>query len=149
MGWGWDGVSPPNLNGLETKRLFFSFCLYQMACTVLSPWTRNQTRTPAVKALSPDHCSIRSSHREASKFGKAYKACVSYRSVLACHLPSTSAKIKWHAAAADLQRPLQEFRLGSRNEASVLRGNWQDRLSDSWIFSGADFMSPILVSPHL
>ena len=32
---------------------------------------------------------------------------------------------------------------------SVLWGNWQDRSSESQIFSGADFMSPILVSPHI
>jgi len=34
-------------------------------------------------------------------------------------------------AAADLQHPLKEFRVESRNEASVLRENWQDRSSDS------------------
>ena len=27
------------------------------------------------------------------------------------------------------------------------RGDWQDRSSDSAIFSGASFMSPVLVSP--
>ena len=32
---------------------------------------------------------------------------------------------------------------------SVLWGNRQDRSSESQIFSGADFMSPILVSPHI
>ena len=34
-------------------------------------------------------------------------------------------------AAADLPHPLKEFRVESRNEASVLRENWQDRSSDS------------------
>ena len=31
----------------------------------------------------------------------------------------------------------------------MLENNWQNRSSDSWIFSGADFTSPILVSPYI
>ena len=39
------------------------------------------------------------------------------------HLPFTSARIKSCAAAADdLQHPLKDFRVESRNEASVLGG---------------------------
>ena len=40
----------------------------------------------------------------------------------------------------------------SRNEALCDRKkNWKDRSSDSYsqIFSGADFMSPILISSHI
>jgi len=43
-------------------------------------------------------------------------------------LPSTSTRIKsCVAAAANLQHPLKEFRVESRNEAFCVLGNWQDR----------------------
>ena len=63
-----------------------------------------------------------------------------------CHrgLLSTSTRIKpWAAAAADLQT-LKEFKVERKNWE-----NWQDRSSDSQIFPGADFMSPIRVSLHI
>ena len=47
----------------------------------------------------------------------------------------------------------KESRVESKSEAlcswSGGGGNWQDRTSDSLIFSGADFMSPVLISPHI
>ena len=48
-----------------------------------------------------------------------------------CHgcLPSTSARITSHATAvADLQHPLKEFRVDSRNEALCVSGNWQGQV---------------------
>ena len=51
-----------------------------------------------------------------------------------CHmcLPSTSARIKAYTAVpADLQQPLRQFRVESRNETLYSLGDWQDRLSDS------------------
>ena len=71
-------------------------------------------------------------------------SCVNYKLALsmgACH-----------TAAADLQHPVKEFRVESRNEAFCAGGcggGWQDRSSDSSIFSGADFLSLTLESPHI
>jgi len=46
--------------------------------------------------------------------------------------------------------PRKEFREENKNEALCAQGkNWQNRSSDSYIFSGANFMSPSLVSPHI
>ena len=57
------------------------------------------------------------------------------------HLPSASTEIEPHAAiAVDLQQSLREFRV----KHSVLQGIWWDRSLDSWIFSGTDFMTPVL-----
>ena len=42
--------------------------------------------------------------------------------------------------------PPREFRVKSRSETLCALANWQDRSSDSQEFSGADSMSPILVS---
>ena len=68
-----------------------------------------------------------------------------------CHrgLLSTSTRIKpWAAAAADLQHSLKEFRVESRNQALCAPENWQDGSLDSQIFSGADFMSPVLIRKY-
>ena len=50
-------------------------------------------------------------------------------------LPSTSTRIKLcSATAAEVQHPLKEFRVESRNEAFCAGGcggGWQDRSSDS------------------
>jgi len=57
-------------------------------------------------------------------------------------LPSISARIN-SCAVADLQHTLKE-RTEIRH--SVLPENWQDRSSDTLIFSGACFISPVLIS---
>ena len=58
------------------------------------------------------------------------------------------------AAAVDSQHPLKGVEGGeAETRHSMLRkgrwGNWQNRTSDSQIFSGANFMNPVLVSPHI
>lgn len=62
-------------------------------------------------------------------------------------LPFTSARIKsCDTEAADLEHHLKELRVEAKMRHSVLEGvveSWQDR---SQIFSGANFMSAILVS---
>ena len=52
-------------------------------------------------------------------------------------------------AATDFQHSLNGAQGGEWKWSTLCsRGkNWQDRSSDTWIFSGVDFMSPILVSP--
>ena len=64
-----------------------------------------------------------------------------------CHL---STRIKsYAAAAADLQHPLKGVQGGEQKRATLCSGkSWQDRSSDSQIFWGANFLSPILISPH-
>ena len=65
------------------------------------------------------------------------------------HLPSTSTRIKSCAAvAAHLQHPLKESRMESRNEALCVLGKLAGQVLKQ-IFVGADFMSPILISPHI
>lgn len=69
-----------------------------------------------------------------------------------CHgcLPSASTRIKSCAAVAtDLQHALEEFKVESRREALCAPGNWQARSLDSQMFLGADFMNPLLISPHM
>ena len=64
------------------------------------------------------------------------------------HLPSTSTGIKL-CAAADLQHPLVGVQGGEQKRGILCSGkSGQDRSSDSYIFSEADSMNPILVS-HL
>ena len=67
------------------------------------------------------------------------------------HVPSTSKRIKsCSAATAELQHPVKAVQSGRINEALCDQGNTsKDRFSDSQIFSGANFMSPILISPHI
>ena len=67
------------------------------------------------------------------------------------HLPSTSTRIKsWAAAAADLQHPRKGAQDGDQEWGTLCSGkNWQNRPSDSKIFSGDDFMSPMLASPRI
>ena len=71
------------------------------------------------------------------------------------HFLSTSTRIESCAAAAvGSQHPLKGVEGGeAERRHSVLRkgtwGNWQNRASDSQIFSGANFMNPVLVSPHI
>ena len=67
------------------------------------------------------------------------------------HLPFTSKMIKsCSAAAAEPQHPMKAVQSGRINEALCDQGNTsEDRFSDSQIFSGANFMSPILISPHV
>ena len=67
------------------------------------------------------------------------------------YLPSACTRIKSCAAAvADFQCPLKGFQGGEQKRDTLCSGkNWQDRSSDSWILSGADFMSLILVSPYI
>ena len=63
-----------------------------------------------------------------------FKYCVCQLQIGTCHgcLPSTSTRIKSCAAAvADLQHPLTELRMDSRNEAPVFPKTWHDRSSDS------------------
>lgn len=36
-----------------------------------------------------------------------------------------------------------------RYSALGCQGEWQNRSSEGWVFSGEDFMSPILVSLHI
>ena len=76
--------------------------------------------------------------------------CVNYKLALAVYL-STTTRIKSYAAgAAGSQYSLKGVEGGDQNEALCAWGqNWQDRFSDSQIFSGTDFMSPILVSSHI
>ena len=66
------------------------------------------------------------------------------------HLWSTSIRIKsCTAVAADLQYPLKGVQHGEQKKGTLCSGkHWQDRSSDGQIFSGANFMSPNLVSPH-
>ena len=70
-----------------------------------------------------------------------------------CHgcLPFTSTRIKSCAiAAADLQHLLKEVQDGDQEWGTLCSGkNWQSRPSDSKIFPGEDFMSLILISPHI
>ena len=67
------------------------------------------------------------------------------------HLPSTSTRTKSHAAAAaDFQLPLKGVQGGEQKWGPPCSGkNWQNRSSDSHIFSGDHFMSPILASPRI
>ena len=68
-----------------------------------------------------------------------------------CHecLPSTSTRIKsCAAAAADLQHPLKKFRLENRNEVLCAPGKLAGQVFRK-LFSRADFISPILVFPHI
>ena len=63
------------------------------------------------------------------------------------HLPSISTRIKsYAAAAADFQHPLRGVHGEQQKWATLLLwGKWQNRASDSWIFSGASFRHPVLV----
>ena len=64
------------------------------------------------------------------------------------HLPGTSMRIKSCAAtAADLQHPLKEFRVEGRNEAFCAPRKLAGQVFTQ-IFSAADFLSSILLSPH-
>ena len=64
------------------------------------------------------------------------------------HLPSASIRIKsCAAAAADFQHPLK---VESRNEAfGALGKTGITGLQIVRYFSGANFMSPVLISPHI
>ena len=74
---------------------------------------------------------------ERSREGKTnFPVITSYpgQQIGTCHgcLPSTSTRIKSCAAAvADLQHPLTELRMESRNEAPVFPKTWHDRSSDN------------------
>ena len=64
------------------------------------------------------------------------------------HLPSTSLRVKSHAAAAaDLQHALKEFRVESKNVTLCPLEKVSGQVFRQ-IFSGADFISPVLISPH-
>ena len=66
------------------------------------------------------------------------------------HLPSTSLRTEsCAAAAADFQHSLKSSGWRGEMKHSVLREKLTGRSSDSYIFSGADFISPILVSHHI
>ena len=65
-------------------------------------------------------------------------------------LPSTSTRIKCVAAASDFQHLMKRVQDEEQKWGTLCSGqNWQDRSSDSLIFSGADFISPTLVSSYL
>ena len=67
--------------------------------------------------------------------------------ICTCHLPLQRLN---HVLI--FNTPWKEFRVESRNEAlCAWKKNWKDRSSDSYIqiFSGADFMSPVLISPYI
>ena len=66
----------------------------------------------------------------------------------ACHLPLQGLN---HVLPQLLTFNTSWWSSGWRAEMrhSVLQESWQDRSSDSYIFSGANFMSPSLVSPHI
>ena len=66
------------------------------------------------------------------------------------HLPSTSMRTEsCAAAAADFQHSLKNSGWRGETKHSVLREKLTGRSSDSYVFSGAAFISPILVSPHI
>ena len=60
----------------------------------------------------------------------------------------TSIRINLHAAAAaDLQHALKEFRVESKNVTLCTLEKVSGQVFRQ-IFSGADFISPVLISPH-
>ena len=66
------------------------------------------------------------------------------------HSTPTSTRVKSCAIVAAALHPLRSIHVRDQTWGSLCSGrNWQNRSSDSYIFSGADFMSPILVSPHI
>ena len=82
------------------------------------------------------------------------KSPVSYKLTLAmgiCHLPLLIPRLNQVLLQLlTFQHPLKGVQGGEQKWGTLCSGkNWQDRSSDSLIFSGADFISPTLVSSYL
>ena len=75
---------------------------------------------------------------------------VHWQKALTTNWPFPSASTSIISQAADLQHTLKGVQGGDQERSSLCPGkNWHSRPSDSQIFSGEDFMSPVIASPQI
>ena len=146
----------PWLSGLVTRQHNCSFSFSELIISVLrSPEGRIQSLPNMELPLQSNFHSLDCFREHMILLRKAAFLCQLQIGTCHGHSLSTSTRIKSCAAAAvDSQHPLKGVEGGEAEmRHSMLRkgrwGNWQNRTSDSQIFSGANFMNPVLVSPHI
>ena len=128
---------------LCTQRLYFWLFLsnksYDPKARLHSSQTIEESRQRA------KHCSTRWHFWVRTRSWLMHRTSTLYLWMTILRSPSASTRMKsLVTAVADLQHTLKEVQDEDQEWGTLCSGkNWQNGPSESWIFSGEDFMSPI------